>query len=88
MQAVLDEASTLLGRDVVPAHAEDLSRDGDAGREAAGWGVHDYDHDLHLLHAGGYDGPLILRGLAETQVASSVAFVREKLMRSSPQGPS
>ena len=88
MREVLDEAFALLGRDVVLAHAKDLSRDGEAGHEAAGRGVLDYDHYLHLLRAGGYDGPLILHGLAETQVASSVAFLREKLMHSSPRGPS
>ncbi|MEJ7638416.1 MAG: hypothetical protein WKF75_10695 [Singulisphaera sp.] len=58
------------------------------GAKRWGGGVLDYDHYLHLLHAGGYDGPLIFHGLAETQVASSVAFVREKLMPSSPRGPS
>ncbi len=47
-----------------------------------------YDHDLHLLHAGGYDGSLILHGMAEAQVASSVAFLREKLMRTSLWGAS
>ncbi len=73
---VLDEAFALLGRD------------GETGHEAAGRGVLDYDHYLHLLWAGGYDGPLILHGLAEAQVASSVAFLREKPMRSSPRGPS
>jgi len=51
-------------------------------------GVLDYDHDLHLLHAGGYDGPLILHGQAETRVASSVALFVEKPTRSSPREPS
>jgi len=87
MREVLDEAFALLGRDVVLAHAKDLSRDGEAGHEAAGRGILDYDHYLHLLHAGGYDGPLVLHGLAETQVASSVAFLRERLMRCAPRGP-
>jgi sugar phosphate isomerase/epimerase len=88
MREILDEAFALLGRDIVLAHAKDLSRDGEAGHDAAGRGVLDYDHYLHLLRAGGYDGPLILHGLAETQVASSVAFLREKRMHSSPRGPS
>jgi sugar phosphate isomerase/epimerase len=79
MRAVLDEAFALLGRDLVLAHAKDLARDGEAGREAAGTGVLDYGHYLRLLAQSGYDGPLILHGLAESQVAASVAFLRGKL---------
>jgi sugar phosphate isomerase/epimerase len=79
MREVLDEAFDLLGRDVVLAHAKDLSRDGEAGHEAAGTGVLDYDHYLGLLRRAGYDGPLILHGLREDQVGRSVAFLRGKL---------
>ena len=78
MQEVLEEAFALLGRDVVLAHAKDLSRDGDAGHEAAGTGQLDYDLYLSLLRRAGYRGPLILHGLTEAQVGSSVAFLREK----------
>jgi sugar phosphate isomerase/epimerase len=82
MHAVLDEAFDLLGRDIVIAHAKDLSHDGEAGHEAAGQGVLDYDYYLTRLRAAGFDGPLILHGLAEAQVAASVAFLRGKLARS------
>ena len=78
MQEVLEEAFALLGRDVVLAHAKDLSRDGDAGHEAAGTGQLDYDLYLSLLRRAGYRGPLILHGLSEAQVGSSVAFLRQK----------
>jgi sugar phosphate isomerase/epimerase len=81
MPAILDEAFELLGRDIVLAHAKDLSRDGEAGHEAAGTGVLDYDRYLSLLARSGYAGPLILHGLSETQVAGSVAFLREKLSK-------
>jgi sugar phosphate isomerase/epimerase len=79
MREVLDEAFTLLGKDIVLAHAKDLSRDGEAGHEAAGKGLLDYDHYLALLRGVGYDGPLILHGLAEAQVDDCVAFLRSKL---------
>lgn len=79
MAAILEEAFALLGPFIVLAHAKDLSRDGEAGHEAAGQGVLDYEHYLTLLRAVGYEGPLILHGLAETQVAGAVAFLREKL---------
>ena len=78
MREVLEEAFALLGRDVVLAHAKDLSRDGDAGHEAAGTGQLDYDLYLSLLRRAGYRGPLILHGLSEAQVGSSVAFLRQK----------
>jgi sugar phosphate isomerase/epimerase len=86
MRDVLDEAFELLGGDVVLAHAKDLSRDGEAGHEAAGTGLLDYDHYLGLLSRAGYDGPLILHGLREDQVDRSVAFLRGKLYAGSGEG--
>jgi sugar phosphate isomerase/epimerase len=81
MREVLDEALALLGGDVVLAHAKDLLHDGEAGHEPAGKGLLDYDDYLRLLHGVRYGGPLILHGLAEDQVAESVAFLRGKLAR-------
>jgi sugar phosphate isomerase/epimerase len=76
---VLEEAFALLGRDIVIAHAKDLSRDGEAGHEAAGTGLLDYDCYLRLLRGAGFQGPLILHGLTEAQVPQSLAFLRGKL---------
>src|SRR5262249_18376983 len=73
MHAVLDEAFALLGPEIVLAHAKDLSRDGEAGHEAAGTGVLDYDYYLARLRAVGFDGPLILHSLTEAQVDACVA---------------
>ena len=81
MSEVLDEAFALIGKDIVLAHAKDLSRDGDAGREAAGHGKLDYDRYLTLLHSCGYRGPLLLHGLTEAQVPGCVAFLRDKMAR-------
>ena len=78
MREILEEAFALLGDDIVLAHAKDLSRDGDAGHEAAGTGLLDYDLYLSLLRRAGYRGPLILHALAEEQVDSCVAFLRRK----------
>ena len=77
MDEVLDEAFALLGNDIVLAHAKDLSRDGDAGHMAAGQGRLDYGRYLSLLRGCGFAGPLLLHGLAESQVAGCVAFLRE-----------
>lgn len=84
MRAILDEAFNLLGPDVVLAHAKDLSHDGASGHEAAGQGVLDYDHYLALLDELGRDVPLILHGLAEAQVDTSVGFLQSKGARLSP----
>ena len=79
MHAILDDAFALLGKDIVLAHAKDLAHDGEAGHEAAGTGLLDYDHYLQGLMSCGFDGPLILHGLAEGQVAGCVHFLRGKL---------
>jgi sugar phosphate isomerase/epimerase len=82
MRDVLDEAFELLGEDIVVAHAKDeLIRDGELHHIAAGKGVLDYDYYLSLLHTAGFDGPLILHTLAESQVEECVAFLRGKLAR-------
>ncbi|HRI87155.1 MAG TPA: sugar phosphate isomerase/epimerase family protein [Candidatus Hydrogenedentes bacterium] len=80
MTAILTEAFDLLGDDIVLAHAKDLSRDGDAGQEAAGTGVLDYDCYLGLLARCGYAGPLILHGLTEDQVPDAVRFLERKIV--------
>ena len=85
MGEVLDQAFELIGKDIVLAHAKDLSRDGDAGHEAAGHGKLDYDRYLSLLHACGFRGPLLLHGLSEAQIPGCVAFLRERLARVAAQ---
>ncbi len=79
MKEILREAFDLLGPDIVLAHAKDLSWDGDAGHEAAGTGLLDYDYYLSLLDTAGFQGPLILHGLAEEEVSKSLEFLRSKL---------
>jgi len=81
MREILDEAFDLLGESIVLAHAKDLSRDGDAGHEAAGTGLLDYDHYLALLDRVGYKGPLILHNLTEAQVPGAVEFLEGKIRK-------
>ncbi len=89
MREILDEASQLLGPDIVVAHAKDLARDGDAGDMAAGTGLLDYDYYLSRLRTAGFDGPLIAHGLTPQQVPRSVEFLRRKLqLLHSDEGPS
>jgi len=79
MHEVLDEAFEHVGRDIAIAHAKDLSHDGDAGHQAAGTGLLDYDYYLQLLKQSGFDGPLITHGLSESQVPQCVEFLHGKL---------
>jgi sugar phosphate isomerase/epimerase len=81
MREILEEAFTLLGKDIVLAHAKDLDHDGDAGHKAAGQGKLDYDQYVTWLHRVGFKGPLLLHGLSEAQVPGCVAFLRAKLAR-------
>ena len=76
---ILDEAFDLLGDRIALAHTKDLSRDGEAGHEAAGTGLLDYDHYLALLHNSGYRGALVLHSLTPAQVPGCIAFLKEKL---------
>ena len=79
MAAILTEAFDLLGDSIVLAHAKDLSADGEAGKEAAGKGILDYERYIGLLDRIGYMGPLILHSLQESDVDASAEFLRGKL---------
>jgi sugar phosphate isomerase/epimerase len=79
MDEILDESFALVGKDIVMAHAKDVSHDGDAGHEPAGHGKLHYSHYVALLHKSGMKGPLLLHGLSEAQVPECVAFLRGKI---------
>jgi sugar phosphate isomerase/epimerase/pimeloyl-ACP methyl ester carboxylesterase len=87
MEEILDGAFDLLGPDIALAHAKDF-RDG-AEREmvAAGQGMLNWPRLLRRFRNAGYDGPLILHGLAEAEVPSSAAFLRQALKDSEPPPP-
>jgi sugar phosphate isomerase/epimerase len=73
---ILDEAFDLLGDDIGMAHAKDLTKDGAAGNVAAGTGLLDYGHYIHLLRQCGFDGAVVLHGLSAAQSPACVAFLR------------
>ncbi|MEA2229675.1 MAG: hypothetical protein QOF04_3305 [Solirubrobacteraceae bacterium] len=75
----LREAFDLLGGDLALAHAKDVTPDGRV--VAAGRGALDYPLYVDLLRDAGFGGALVLHGLAEDEVAGSVAFVRAALDR-------
>ena len=79
MRKILSEAVELLGPDIIIAHAKDLDHDGEAGHLAAGKGLLDYAYYLGLLQQAGFKGPLLLHGLAESEVDESVRFIRANL---------
>jgi sugar phosphate isomerase/epimerase len=73
----LAEAFALLGDELVLAHAKDVQPDGAV--VAAGRGGLDYDLYVRLLQEAGYDGPLVLHGLAEDEVPEAAAFLGARL---------
>lgn len=81
MHEVLDRAFELLGPAIVIGHAKDLDADGRAGQLAAGRGVLDYDRYFGLFRKVGFDGPLILHSLTESELPDSVAFLQAALER-------
>jgi len=74
---VLEEAFQLLGEDILLAHAKDVNTSGEVF--AVGKGDLDYALYLRHLYEAGYEGPLIMHGLAEEEVEVSLAFLRRKL---------
>jgi sugar phosphate isomerase/epimerase len=85
-RATLDAAFDLLGPDIVLAHAKDVRVvDGTVHHVPAGTGVLDYPHYLTLLRH--LAVPLIVHGLAETDVARALAFLRGALAAVPRQTP-
>src|SRR3954467_6717848 len=82
MKKILDEAFSLVGKDIVLCHAKDLDHDGEAGHKPAGYGVLDYDRYMSMLRKYEYKGPILLHGLTIEQVRGCLKFVRAKLASS------
>jgi sugar phosphate isomerase/epimerase len=85
-RALLDAAFDLLGPDIVLAHAKDLRVvGGRVHHVAAGTGVLDYQHYLSLLRQ--IPVPLIVHGLAEAEVETTLAFLQRALACSQREVP-
>jgi sugar phosphate isomerase/epimerase len=61
------------------AHAKDRNSDFQAC--AAGKGILDFDYYLRQLKQSGFNGPLVMHGLDETDVGFSREFLRQTLAR-------
>ena len=79
MEKVLKEGFEILGRDIVLAHAKDISFKGYTEFVAAGQGDLDFRLYIDLLKKTGYDGALIMHGLSEEQIPVSKKFLEEIL---------
>jgi pimeloyl-ACP methyl ester carboxylesterase len=87
MADILDEAFDLLGPDIALAHAKDFRDGADFAHVAAGDGMLDWPRMFRLLRATGYEGPLILHGLEEDEVKTSVGFLRQQLKSAEAPAP-
>lgn len=79
MGSILEEAFDALGKDIVLAHAKDFSLGQDIDFVAAGEGKLDFPLYIRLLKQCGYGGPLVLHGLAQSQIEKSVAFLKRAM---------
>ncbi len=79
MEKVLKEGFEILGRDIVLAHAKDISFKGSTEFVAAGQGDLDFRLYIDLLKKTGYEGALIMHGLSEEQIPVSKKFLEEIL---------
>lgn len=80
MQETIDKAFSLLGGDIVIAHAKDIRINKDELEfAAAGEGILDYDTYVRLLRDYRFNGTLVLHGLEEQQVETSIDFLKQKL---------
>jgi sugar phosphate isomerase/epimerase len=76
MHEILQEAFTILGPDIVLAHAKDIDAHGK--HVTAGTGLLDYDCYLEWLRKIDFKGPLIMHGLEEAEVGECLTFLRKK----------
>lgn len=76
---VLEQALSLLGEQVIIAHAKDYSTADGLKHVAAGTGDLDYGAYLRLLQDYHFKGPLILHGLSENEVPKSAHYLRTRM---------
>ena len=84
MAEILEEAFDLLGGDIALAHAKDFREGAVFQHCAPGRGALDWPRLLRLLRVAGFDGPLIMHGLAETEVTASAVFLRQSWKKIEP----
>lgn len=76
---ILEDTFSLVGKDIVLAHAKDITDKEADCFVAAGEGILDFDIYIELLRKYGYGGPLIMHGLEECQIAHSKRYLEDKL---------
>jgi sugar phosphate isomerase/epimerase len=79
MQTALTEAFELLAPDLILVHAKDIPVHGDHANQAIGTGLLDWETYCGLLKQKNYDGTVILHNVQESDVSSSVSFLRDHL---------
>jgi len=82
---IWERAFEILRDEIVVAHAKDLRRTGVFC--AAGSGDIDWAYYIELLRTIRFTGPLILHGLAESEVDAAVGFLKKKLLSAEVRMP-
>jgi len=85
MRSRIESAMNLLAPDIVLAHAKEIGPDGIPGGLGPGGrhspGKLDWGYFINTLHLHEFDGPVILHGLPEADVADSVAYLERLIGR-------
>ncbi|MDA0660542.1 MAG: sugar phosphate isomerase/epimerase [Planctomycetota bacterium] len=79
MRQVFDESFTLLGPDIMMAHAKDQPVE-TGSSQAAGQGMLDWSYYIEGLRRIGYDGPLVMHNLNESEVPETMKFLQSHLV--------
>lgn len=82
----ITEAFAVLSPDIVLVHAKDIPGPG-CTSQAAGTGLLDWDTYFDRIAAAGYHGPVVLHGLVEQEVPTSLAFIQRQIERIAAKAP-
>ena len=85
MRAVLTESFELLAPDIVLVHAKEIPISPKRNYQALGTGLLDWETYCSLLGQKGYQGPVIVHNVLESDVSKSISFLRDHLSLGRPQ---
>jgi sugar phosphate isomerase/epimerase len=79
LRETIAEALQLLGPDIIMAHAKELAADGTLGGIPPGRGILDWHFYVEQLMDVNFNGPLVMHGLNESDVAEGTTFLQRTI---------